>query len=255
MADIFISYAREDAVLAANLATALQSLGWSVWFDDNIRAGAPFDAVIDQALDAAKCVIVIWSHASVDSTWVRAEASAADEQAKLVPVSFEHGLRLPVRFRQLNVAKLTSTDVAEPTPDARQLLADIAHLTGSPPQGADLGNDVGPGRDRASGAYLITVGRWLLTVKLLTEARYALTLHPNGTLSGHAKWWISRADVAGRWSYDPVGQVLHLEMSGGLQEGTRASPVQITRWESPDSAQCTFDGRRGRIERLPVGPD
>ena len=48
MADIFISYAHEDAVRAGALARALAELGWSVWFDDGIRAGAPFDAVIDQ---------------------------------------------------------------------------------------------------------------------------------------------------------------------------------------------------------------
>jgi hypothetical protein len=92
VADIFISYAREDVVRAQALAEAFVTLGWLIWWDDSIRAGAPFDVVIDQQLDSASCVVVVWSTASVASNWVRAEASAADEQGKLVPVSFERDL-------------------------------------------------------------------------------------------------------------------------------------------------------------------
>ena len=252
MADIFISYAREDAVLARALAEAFTAVGWSVWFDDAIRAGAPYDAVIDQQLDAAACVVVIWSRASVDSNWVRAEASAADDQAKLVPVTFEQSLRLPVRFRQLRVSHLTSTDVREPTAEARDLLADVARLTGRPPLRVDLASGDGPGDGRSSGAHLVTVGNWRLTVRMLgMEARYDLKLHPNGTVTGAGKWAISRVnDLAGRWFYDPADQVLQLDMSGGIQEGTKAMIVRITRWVSQDAADCVFDGRKGRLERV-----
>jgi hypothetical protein len=251
VADIFISYAREDAVRAGALAAAFVELGWSVWFDDSIRAGAPFDAVIDQQLDAAACVVVIWSRASVASNWVRAEASAADDQAKLVPIAFEPGLRVPVRFRQLQVSHLTSTDVSEPTDDARRLLADIAHLTGKRPDGVAEGGIEQLDRERTSGAYLITVGHWLLTSRALAMSIvFDLRLNPNGTASGKAKWFISRAELAGRWFFDPAEQVLHLELSGGIQEGTKAMPITITRWVTPDSAECKFDGRRSRIERV-----
>lgn len=251
MADIFISYAREDAARAAALAEALASVGWSVWHDDSIRAGAPFDAVIDQQLDAAACVVVIWSRASVDSNWVRAEASAADDQGKLVPVSFEPDLRLPVRFRQIQVAHLTSTDVREATEDAQRLLADIAHLTGTSPQGVDPAALDLLGRGRTSGAYVVTVGHWRISLRFLAmNGYYDLNLHPNGTASGSAKWAISRADLAGRWYFDPAEQVLHLEMSGGLQEGTKAMPVKIVKWTSPDSAECIFDGRKARLDRV-----
>ena len=248
MADIFISYAREDAVLARALAEAFTAVGWSVWFDDAIRAGAPYDAVIDQQLDAAACVVVIWSRASVDSSWVRAEASAADDQAKLVPVTFEQSLRLPVRFRQLRVSHLTSTDVREPTAEARGLLADVARLTGHPPPGIDLAT----GGGRSSGAQLVTVGNWRLTTRFLRmEGRYDLRLHSNGTVTGSGKWAISSANnLAGRWFYDSADQVLQLDMSGGIQEGTKAMIVRITRWVSPDAAECVFEGRKGRLERV-----
>jgi hypothetical protein len=251
VADIFISYAREDAVRAAALADAFKSVGWSVWFDDAIRAGAPYDAVIDQQLDSARCVVVIWSRASVDSSWVRAEASAAEEQGKLVPVTFEPGLRLPVRFRQIHVSRLTSSDVREPTAEVRGLLADVARLTGRRPRGVDLAIVDGQDDGRTSGAQLVTVGNWRLTTRFLgVEGRYDLKLHPNGTVTGTAKWAFSRANLAGRWFYDPTDRVLHLEMSGGIQEGTKAMAVQVTRWAGADAAECIFEGRNARLERV-----
>jgi hypothetical protein len=251
VADIFISYAREDAVRAQALKDAFVSIGWTVWWDDAIRAGAPFDAVIDQQLDAASCVVVVWSRASVDSKWVRAEASAADDQAKLVPVSFERDIRIPVRFRQLRVGHLTNTDVSEPTSEARQLLADIAHLTGKAPRGVDHREFEALNRERSSGAYIVSVGQWRITLRFLAvQAQYDLKLLPNGTVSGTAKWAISRANTAGRWFFDPADQVLHLELSGGIQEGTKAIPVKIVRWTSPDAADCLFEHRRARLERI-----
>lgn len=251
MADIFISYAREDAVRAAGLAETFESLGWSAWHDDDVRAGAPYDAVIDQQLDAASCVVVIWSRASIDSNWVRAEASTADDQGKLVPVTFEHGLRLPVRFRQLNVSHLTSTEIHEPTGEALQLVADIARLTGKPPAGVDPMVYGAADRGRSAGAHLVTVGNWRISVRFLgLGGHYDLRLHPNGTVTGTGSWAVSRVDLAGRWLYDPAEQVLQLELSGGLIEGTKAIPVKISNWLTPNSAECVFDGRKARIERI-----
>ena len=255
MADIFISYAREDAVRARALADAFAGLGWSVWWDDSIRVGAPFDQVIDEQLDMASCVVVIWSTASVASNWVRAEASAADEQGKLVPVSFEHDLRLPVRFRQLKAVHLTSTDLREPSDDTRQLRADVAALTGKQPSGIER-SPTGPGdRPRSSGANVVTAGNWRITLRSLgARATYDLTLHPNSTVTGTGRWTISRANVAGRWLFDPAGQVLHLELSGGIEKGTRAIPVKIVRWNSAHDADCTFEHRRAHLEKLsPAG--
>ncbi len=252
MADIFISYAREDAVRAHALAEALVSLGWSVWWDDSIRVGAPFDQVIDQQLDMASCVVVIWSTASVASNWVRAEASTADEQGKLVPVSFEHDLRLPVRFRQLKTAHLTSTDLREQSTGTLQLLADIAAMTGKQPSGIEQSWMHVRDRQRSSGANVVTAGNWRITFRALgARAIYNLTLHPNSTVTGTGRWTISRADIAGRWLFDPAGQILHLELSGGIEEGTRVEAVKIVRWNSADDADCMFANRRAHLEKLP----
>ena len=72
--DIFISYAREDRSRVKPLAQLLQAEGWSVWWDPEIPVGLSFDDVIDKALDAARCVIVVWTETSRGSRWVKTEA-------------------------------------------------------------------------------------------------------------------------------------------------------------------------------------
>jgi TIR domain len=62
MADIFLSYAREDIKKAELLAAALESKGWSVFWDrTSLLAGQDFEAVIDQAIKQAGCMVVAWS--------------------------------------------------------------------------------------------------------------------------------------------------------------------------------------------------
>ena len=86
MSDIFLSYAREDRDRAETLANALAALGWSVWWDPNIIAGQAFDHAIEAALGETKCVVVLWSHHSIQSEWVKNEAAVAVERDVLVPV-------------------------------------------------------------------------------------------------------------------------------------------------------------------------
>jgi len=67
MADVFISYAREDAESARSFAEGFQSTGLSVWRDDALRSGEVFDESIERALREAKAVVVLWSPHSVAS--------------------------------------------------------------------------------------------------------------------------------------------------------------------------------------------
>lgn len=59
MADIFISYAREDREWAAKLAREFESRQWSVWWDHELLAGQSFDEVIDAQLNLARAVVVL----------------------------------------------------------------------------------------------------------------------------------------------------------------------------------------------------
>ena len=47
MADIFLSYAREDRQKAESIARVLRDAGWSVWWDRSILPGSSFEQVIE----------------------------------------------------------------------------------------------------------------------------------------------------------------------------------------------------------------
>src|SRR5688500_1202703 len=98
MADIFVSYAREDRELAGSLAHALERRRFSVWWDRDAAAGAPIDEVIERELKAAACVVVIWSVPGIRSRWVREEAEHAAEHSKLIPVLLQQQARGIIPF-------------------------------------------------------------------------------------------------------------------------------------------------------------
>ena len=106
MADIFISYASEDRSKARELADILVARGFSVWWDRKIPLGKSFDEVIETALRESRCVVVLWSKASVASEWVRNESAEAKRREILVPVFIE-SVDAPLAFRLLNGANLS----------------------------------------------------------------------------------------------------------------------------------------------------
>src|SRR4029453_14299680 len=74
MTDIFITYAREDRDKAKTIGELFQQQDWSVWWDRNIPPSRSFDEVIEEALGAAKCVVVLWLKNSASADWVKGEA-------------------------------------------------------------------------------------------------------------------------------------------------------------------------------------
>ncbi len=130
MSDIFISYKREEQPTAKKLAVALERYGWSVWWDPHLRAGEHFDDAIEEALRDAKCVIVLWSKQSVNSQYVRDEATYALNREKLVPVAIE-GVDPPFRFAGLHTAQLRDWDGSDEFPGFIKLVDDIRINIGS----------------------------------------------------------------------------------------------------------------------------
>jgi hypothetical protein len=106
MNEIFISYASEDRERARMIAALLGERGWDVWWDREIPLGKSFDEVIEKAMAQARCVVVLWSAASVISEWVRNEASEGKRRNILIPVFIEH-VEAPLAFRLLNGADLS----------------------------------------------------------------------------------------------------------------------------------------------------
>ena len=105
MSDIFISYSSKDRAKANEIADALKRQGWSVWWDRYIPPGNSFDEIIEKELDSARCVIVLWSRASVLSDWVKAEAAEGARRKILVPVLIEN-VKIPLGFRRIQTADL-----------------------------------------------------------------------------------------------------------------------------------------------------
>jgi TIR domain len=135
MSDVFISYKREEQPVARKLANALEAEGWTVWWDPKLRAGERFNDVIENALNEAKCVIVLWSERSVRSKYVIDEATYALDKDKLVPVLIEN-VSLPFRFKGVHTRKLLDWDGSKDFSEFRKLVEDIAAIAGSPVTGA-----------------------------------------------------------------------------------------------------------------------
>lgn len=85
MADVFISYSRHDRSLAEAVATQIRVAGLTVWWDAELYSGDQFRGRIDAEIEAAKVVVVIWSHSSISSKWVMAEADHAEAAGKILP--------------------------------------------------------------------------------------------------------------------------------------------------------------------------
>jgi hypothetical protein len=98
--DVFISYAREDRASIDALAAAFDAKRHRVWYDKRIVAGANFTAVINERLETARCVVVVWSRAALASSWVVSEALKGLNRGVLVPSALEADVLsdLPVPF-------------------------------------------------------------------------------------------------------------------------------------------------------------
>ncbi len=127
MSDIFISYARADNQQAALLAEQFIQNGWSVWWDREIPPGRSFDEVIEEALNAAKCVVVIWSRQSVASRWVKTEAAEGAARGVLVPVLMK-GVKIPLEFKRIEAADLSDWRGNASHPEFTHLIRTIDSL-------------------------------------------------------------------------------------------------------------------------------
>lgn len=113
---VFVSYAREDAARVEPLVKHLAARGVNVWWDRNIRIGAPFRGVIQKMLDEAAGVLVVWSSQSVQKTFVHSEADAGLKRGALLPVCLDAGARIPNPFGEIQTLDLSLWDglAAEP---------------------------------------------------------------------------------------------------------------------------------------------
>jgi formylglycine-generating enzyme required for sulfatase activity len=129
MTDIFLSYASADRERIRPLAIMLEQQGWSVWWDRKIPPGKTYDQVIEQALDGARCVVVVWSQTSVQSEWVKVEADEGMSRKVLVPVLIEEA-KIPLAFRRIQAARLVNWNGDSSHPELTMLFESIKAIIG-----------------------------------------------------------------------------------------------------------------------------
>lgn len=133
MADIFLSYAREDSARATQIADALTQAGYDVFWDAEIPPGMSWADFLERKLADCKAAVVLWSAASTASQWVREEARLARDRSKLIPVALDDSPP-PFGFGEIQSASLKDWTGAADHPGWRLLLSALQMKMGEAPQ-------------------------------------------------------------------------------------------------------------------------
>ena len=125
MADVFLSYAREDAARAEQIARGLEAAGIDVFWDNEIPPGQTWADYIEQKLTQCKALIVLWSSHSVGSQWVREEARMGRDKSVLVPVMIDN-VQPPFGFGEVQAANLSAWTGAADDANWRRFVAAVS---------------------------------------------------------------------------------------------------------------------------------
>lgn len=117
MTDIFLSYKREDEARVLPIIEGLRGAGLSVWWDREVPGGEAWRRSISEHLEAARCVIVVWSEMSVSplAEFVHEEAARAKARGVLIPV------RIDRVTEPLGFGEIQSLDLVDWRGDPRDL--------------------------------------------------------------------------------------------------------------------------------------
>jgi adenylate cyclase len=147
LAKVFLSYSREDAAAAKQLAECIGRSGHQVWWDRQIEGGSRFTAEIDRELKNADAVVVIWTKSSVESPWVQDEAGEGRDSGRLVPVTIGSD-KPPLGFRQFQSIDFGNWNGEGDPPGAEALIRAIGQKGGDSAKPPVPGKKTGNGRDQ-----------------------------------------------------------------------------------------------------------
>ena len=221
LADVFISYAREDRDQAERLARALEAEGLGVWWDEeSLRSSESFSESINRALDAVKRVVVLWSPHSIASHWVDAEALHAWDAGKLHSVWLTQDAPVRVPFNASHARNLSDWDGNPEYPEFRRLVDDIRALSAASGQAA---GQVGTSANKAAAG-----GRRRVLVKLLwLAAPTVLAL----AVAVSLMQWHRDSRVALAVTVDRVAMTVAPNAGGGLSELMDSGQVRLVHAE------------------------
>lgn len=121
MAEVFLSYAREDRVRAEQVAHGLEAAGVEVFWDNEIPPGQTWADYIESKLTHCKALIVLWSQTSTKSQWVREEARMGRDKGVLIPAMIDNSMA-PFGFGEVQAANLSNWNGDTNNPDWRRFV-------------------------------------------------------------------------------------------------------------------------------------
>ena len=127
---VFVSYAHEDRKRVEPLVRALAAR-FNVWWDREIELGETWRQTLMEKLDSARCVVVVWTAASVGRDFIWSELDRVKDRGIVVPVKLDHNARIPPGFDQMQHLDLTSWTGSD-AKALKELLARIKRLLARP---------------------------------------------------------------------------------------------------------------------------
>jgi len=193
MSDLFVSYKAEDRRRVQPLVEAFEADGLTVWWDTQIGGGDSWRDAIQEQLDSARCVIVVWSKQSVgpEGHFVRDEANRALHRHVYLPVRIDK-VDPPLGFGETQALSLIGWKGDRSDPRVKAILgAAHAIIVGeghhlhhhhSEPTGISRRAVVAGGAVAA--AAVAGVGGWYLLKPGSADASQSIAVLPFANLSG-----------------------------------------------------------------------
>jgi hypothetical protein len=105
---VFVCYAHEDRKRVEPLVNLL-AVRFNVWWDREIELGDTWRRTLMEKLDSARCVLVVWTAASVSRDFIWSELDRVRDRGIVVPVKLDHNAGIPPGFDQMQALDLTSS--------------------------------------------------------------------------------------------------------------------------------------------------
>ncbi len=195
MSDVFLSYKAEDLPRVEPLVAALEADGLSVWWDARLTAGSEWREDIQEQLDAAGCVLVVWSKRSVgpEGRFVRDEASRAQRRGAYLPIRIDK-VEPPLGFGELQVISLQGWKGDRNDARYHRLLSAVRSVIAGELPGPALVPVIGPAVSRrtalvgggAAALGVAALGGWALFKPGKASAANSIAVMPFANLSGDA---------------------------------------------------------------------
>lgn len=237
MSDVFVSYKAEDRRRIKPLVEALHAEGLSIWWDEQIGGGAAWRHTIESELNAAKCVVVIWSKRSIgpEGAFVHDEATRAQQRHVYVPVLIDR-VHLPLGFGETQALPLIGWRGNKQDPKYQAVLAAVLRNVGGKrrPAEAAVPRTVDRRAVLAGGGVaaiaVAGIGGWALFKPSAASAARSIAVLPFANLSG---------DPSQAYFADGVAEEIRSALArlGGLIVIGRTSSEAVRNDDAPTAAK------------------